>query len=414
YSISNDYISSSNLKYTIEQHHDISSILDIIKSNNDSKFQTYIIWLSGAIACVEKENLIILSVRSHDGNLIATSCIQIFHIDLSVLFTPNKIQIFLRWLDWFHIIPSFWRLQFGVIWIPPFYQFSGIYYHVHLNENESNEIIDIIQNYVFQIRSNLAAIIDIKEADDKSKNIIINNDREFILPWFRITKAIFPSNIDSLDAYINSLCRSARKRNLRIYKKQFEEGGGKIRYLFPTSKVDFDEIQMRMKELTLLKLETDARHQVNKHIYKHEFGNEWIFSMILTSKLLNNNQTILILAEENNDENLLGFILLFIHSPTNHVILKAIGLHDNIHARQLRVYQNLFLSAIDWSLLNGHKVIDFGAEHEETKALLLEKQIRLCDDEHTRGTIKGISRSRNPFHKFMIDQIKRRTNPQNK
>ncbi|CAF4752392.1 unnamed protein product, partial [Rotaria sp. Silwood2] len=197
------------------------------------------------------------------------------------------------------------------------------------------------------------------------------------------------------------------------YKKQFEEGGGKIRYLFPTSKVDFDEIQMHMKELTLLKLETDARHQVNKHICKHEFGNEWISSMILTSKLLNNNQTILILAEENNDENLLGFILLFIHSPTNQVILKAIGLHDNIHARQLRVYQNLLLSAIDWSLLNGHKVINFGAEHEETKALLLEKEIRLCDDEHTRVTIKGISRSRNSFHKFMIDQIKNRTNSKN-
>ncbi|CAF0980717.1 unnamed protein product [Rotaria sp. Silwood1] len=413
YNISNDHISLSNIKYTIEQHHDILNILDIIKNNNDSKFQTYIIWLSGAIACVEKENLIILSVRNHNGNIISTSCIQIFDIDLSELYASKRIQIFLKWLEWLHIIPSFWHFQLGVIWIPPFYQFSGTYYHVNVNENESNEIIDSIQKYVFQIRSKVAVIIEINEAGHKNKNIIINNNRQYILPWFKITKGIFPSNIDSLDTYINLLCRSARKRNLRKYKKQFEAGGGKIRYLF-SSEVDFDEIQMRMKELTLLKLETDTRHQLNKHICKHEFGHEWMSSMVLTNKSLNNNKIIFIFAEQHSSESLLGFLLLFIHSPTNQVIVKAIGIHDNSHTRQLRTYQNLCLSAIDWSLLNGYNVIDFGAGHEETKALLIEKQIRLYDDEQTRATIKAILRSQNLFHIFIINQIKNGINPKKK
>ncbi|CAF1283563.1 unnamed protein product [Rotaria sordida] len=414
YNISNKHISSSNLKYTIEQHHDISNILDIIKNNDDSKFQTYIIWLSGAIACIEKENLIILTIRNHNGDLLATSCIQIFDIDFSTHHKSNKIQIFFRWLEWFHIVPSFWRIQIGIIWIPPFYQFSGIYYHVHVNENESNEIIDTIQKYIFQLHPNVPIILHIKEPGDKSKNIILNNDREFILPWFRTIKAIFPSNIDSLDTYINLLCRHARKRNLRIYKKQFEEGGGKIRYLYPSSKVDFDEIQMRMKELTQLKLETDARYPLNKYTGSDKFSNEWMSSMMLINKLLNNNQIIFIFAEENWNENLLGFALLFIHSSINQIIFKTIGLHDNVHTRQLRVYQNLFLATIDWSLRNGHNVIDFGAGHEKTKALLLEKQIRSCDDEHTHASIKGILKSGNPFYKFIINHISNPAKQQNK
>ncbi|CAF5052675.1 unnamed protein product [Rotaria sp. Silwood1] len=382
----NDRSSLSNLKYTIEHHHDISNIIDILKKNNDSKFQTYIIWLSGAIACIEKENLIILSVRNHNGNLIATSCIEIFHIDFSEDFVSNKIKVFLRWLERFHIIPIFWRCQYATIWIPPFYQFSGIYYHIDINENEVNEINDIIQKYVFQIRSNILFILEIKEANQKNKNIIMNNDREFILPWYKTTIAMFPSNIDSLEKYINLICKKRRRKNLKLYKKQFKDGGGKTRYLFSSLKIDFDEMQ-------------------TQDVYTIEFGNEWMSSMILTNKLLNNNHIIFIFAEENSNEHLLGFMLLFIHSSTNQIIAKAIGIHDNIHTRQLKVYQNLVLSAIDWSLINGYNVIDFGTSHEETKALLIDKDIRLCDDEHTRAMVKIILRSKNLFYKFITNQM---------
>ncbi|CAF3696017.1 unnamed protein product, partial [Rotaria sordida] len=52
--------------------------------------------------------------------------------------------------------------------------------------------------------------------------------------------------------------------------------------------------------------------------------------------------------------------------------------------------------------------------HEKTKALLLEKQIRSCDDEHTHASIKGILKSGNPFYKFIINHISNPAKQQNK